>query len=135
MNLQQKIVNSYESNKIPGYLLSEDWHLSFLNPEVFGDDESCFIRRTKIINEQEVVLDYAVIDIVRPWLDKSFFSIPFTHTLFKSGEISDGKGNGFWPEINTGLVITRYIRIGDLYESNNWQIIGWIVDNIPFCPK
>ncbi len=133
MDYRQEIISEFDTSALPGLNLPQKWHLAFLNPCVFNEDIE-YTRSEKEISGVRMVVEYAIIDIVRPWLDSNIFRIPFTHAQFKEGMISDGKGNGYMAEINTGMILVRYISIGGLYESKSLQVMGWIIDRIPYCP-
>lgn len=132
-NYSQRIVSEFETNALPGFHLPQKWHLTFIEPEVFNGVMS-FTRVSKCIDGTDVIIEYTVADILRPWMNYNIFAIPFTHELFKSGAISDGNGKGYMAEINAGVILARYIKIGTKYESDRMQIIGWIVEKVPYCP-
>ncbi len=96
-----------------------------------------FCRETVTVQtggkDYRVTMEYAVLTIDRPWFYISLFSIPFRHAQFDRGKISDGAGNGFFPAVNTGIIVARKIEIEGCYENNRYQIVGWTVRKLPVC--
>ena len=134
MNLKQNIVMEFDTNQLPGFRCPDNWHLTFIDPDIFDHDYK-FNRISKTIDGKKVIIEYALVNIDRPWFDMSIFEVIQSNEFFKMGSISDGEGNGFLGEINTALLIANYIKIGDEYENNNLQLLGWIVERMPMCPK
>lgn len=140
MNIFQHLLDDFEIATQEGCVDSRDWHLSFVRPFEWTQPEKMNFHREVIsVDVQdvkyEVTLEYAVLTIDRPWMNTYIFKLPFSHNYFNKGKISDGAGKGFFPAVNTGIIVTRYIKINNEYENSNYQIIGWIVENLPLCPR
>lgn len=139
MNLFKDMLYEFDTTVQTGSAIGKPWHLSFIKPFVWTQpDHMEFHKETVNVTDGKtnyvVNIEYAVLTIERPWFHTNLFSIPFQHRDFGKGQISDGKGNGFLPAVNTGIIVTRKIEIKGHYENNHYQIIGWIVKNIPYCP-
>lgn len=134
MNLNQNIVMEFDTNQLPDFKGIDNWHLTFIDPDIFDPDYK-FNRASKTIDGKKVIIEYALVNIDRPWFDMSVFELIQSNEFFEAGSISDGAGNGFLGEINTALLIANYIKIGEEYENSNLQLLGWIVERMPMCPK
>lgn len=132
-NYSQILVSEFDTNALPGFHRPKKWHLTFLEPEIFNGSAG-FTRVSKCVNGTDITIEYAIVTILRPWMNYNIFEIPFSHKMFKGGGISDGNGKGYMAEINSGMILARYIKIGTVYESNQLEIIGWIVEKVPYCP-
>ena len=139
MNLFQNMLYEFDATVQAGSAVGKPWHLSFVKPFIWTQpDHMEFHQETVHVidgaTDYQVNIEYAVLTIERPWLHTYLFSIPFRHCNVDKGQISDGMGKGFLPAINTGIIVTRKIEIKEYYENNRYQIVGWIVKNIPLCP-
>ena len=139
MNYFQDVLYEFDTTTQTGSVIGKPWHLSFIKP--FGwaqPDDMEFHKETVTVKVEqtayEVHIEYAVLTIERPWFHTNLFSIPFRHRNFEKGEISDGRGIGFFPAVNTGIIVTRKIEIEGYYKNDHYQIVGWIVKNLPLSP-
>lgn len=134
------MIYEFDTTCQTGCVIGKPWHLSFIRPfEWTSPDSMKFYNEIVTVQaggeDYKVHIEYALLTIDRPWFYNSLFSIPFRHSNFGRGKISDEAGSGFLPIINTGIIVARKIEIEGYYENDDYQIIGWIVKKIPLCPQ
>lgn len=140
MSYFENVASEFYTTVQTGSVIGKPWHLSFIKPSEWTEPDNMeFHKETVNVTidktDYQVYIEYAVLTIERPWFHINLFSIPFSHHYFAKGEISDEMGKGFLPVINTGIIVTRKIEIKGYYKNNNYQIVGWIIKNIPLCPR
>lgn len=139
-------VDDFENNQLVSvFKKGKNWHLSFIKPTYWYDDlnlEFNKIQNNIIMNNENysISLEYTILSIERPWLIESIFTLPYAHSFYNKGTISNGcknDNNGCFPFITTHMIVAKNIKISGsiCIESSAYQMIGIHRKTIPYFPK
>ncbi len=139
-NLFSKAKQVYETTKRSSLTSPlSNWHLTSAFPIRWFDAN--MINFT-IISNESFTLEFARVEIRRPWLNPNLFSFDQwivagrQKGFFSTGDLDNN--SGIFSLLPIGFIIGRNIVVNDIGGSNisypNPQIIAWINRVIPLCP-